>query len=100
MAWEANRRKAYIPVAVRRFVDDRSGGRCEAQRIGCLGDERLEYHHVIGVAEWTGPPELLSAEDNVALLCAWCHNLETQAQATRARNAWKLEPERHPGLKW
>lgn len=100
MAWERNRRKAYIPAAVRRAVDDRAGGECEAKRAYCLVNDQLEYHHVIGVAEWTGPPELLSSIDNVVLLCHWCHNLETQEQATRARNAWKLEPERHPGLKW
>lgn len=99
MPWEANRRKAYITVAVRRFVYHRAGGECESQQPGCLGDDQLEYHHVIGVAEWTGPPELLSREDNVALLCASCHNLETQAQAARGRSRWKLEPERNPGLR-
>lgn len=99
MAWERNRRHAYIPVLVKRFVYDRAQGECESRRPGCLHDDRLEYHHVIGVADWTGPPELLSADTNVSLLCHNCHSWETQQQATKAKNAWKLEPERHPGLR-
>src|SRR4051812_35973657 len=100
MAWEANRRKAYIRVAVQRAVYDRAEGRCESRQPGCLVDESLEYHHIIGVADWTGPPDRLSCEGNVALLCAYCHNLETQVQARRGQHRWKLEPERHPGLRW
>lgn len=96
MAWESHRRHAYIPVAVRRAVYHRADGICEARYRGCLHADRLEYHHVIGVEEWDGPPEELNALGNVALLCHSCHNLETQRQASKARNAWKLEPEVNP----
>ncbi|HJT91698.1 MAG TPA: HNH endonuclease signature motif containing protein [Mycobacterium sp.] len=99
MAWEDGRRKEYIPVAVKRAVYHRADGVCEAQRPGCLRDEHLEYHHVIGVGEWEGPRELLNAESNLSLLCHNCHSWITQQQATKAKNSWKLQPERHPGLK-
>lgn len=97
VAWENKRRHAYIPVAIRRAVYDRADGRCEAQRRGCIFDTDLEYHHVLGVAEYPNEKPTVAT---VQLLCRSCHNLETQAQATKARNAWKLEPERHPGLRW
>lgn len=100
MPWNNGRRKVYIPVAIRRAVDQRSGGECEAKKPGCLIDSQLEYHHIIGVEVFEGPIEALNSEDNIARLCHHCHNLETQAQARVGATNWKLQPERHPGLKW
>lgn len=93
MAWESHRRHAYVPVAVKRGVYHRAGGVCEARYRGCLLTDRLEYHHVIGVAD---DPHQKPTVETVALLCHSCHNLETQKQATKGRNAWKLEPEVNP----
>lgn len=93
MAWESHRRHAYIPVAVRRAVYHRADGICEARYRGCLHADRLEYHHVIGVGE---QPDQVPTAETTALLCHNCHNRETQRQAAKARNAWKLEPEVNP----
>jgi hypothetical protein len=114
VTWDPYRPRIYISVAVRRAVTDRAGGVCEWRLPGCLHDQRLEWHHVIGWAEWTGQAEQFNSEENLLLLCACCHLRESKAQAARGRarassggryyrrraDRWKLEPERHPGLKW
>jgi hypothetical protein len=69
-------------------------------RHGCLIDERLEYHHIIGVAEWTGRAKLLGDPAYVAIVCQTRHVILTGEQQKRARSKWKLQPERHPALKW
>ena len=108
MPWENNRFAHHVPRPVMREVWERAGGWCELRRLGCQGDVRLEFHHVVGIAE---AGCAINDASNIALVCHWCHNLETQAQARRAREqsrargrraktlAWKLQPEPHPGLK-
>ena len=108
MAWGHNRPSYRIPRKVQLEVWDRAGGRCELRRLGCQGDVRLEFHHIVSIAE-TGVP--VHTVGNIALACHWCHSLETKEQAYRARlntpehahrakrTYLKLQPERHPGLK-
>lgn len=108
MTWERNRPTTNIPVAVKRFVRHRSQQTsptgeddwCEAQLPGiCRGDYRLQYDHIDGVTESGGPALVNNTPSNIRLLCSACHNEFTQEQAKRGANAWKLAPERHPGLK-
>lgn len=60
----------------------------------CGTSENLELDHKINVKSG-GTNELT----NLQWLCTGHHKQKTQKEATKARMAWKLQPERHPGLK-
>lgn len=60
----ATARRDRIPEAVRLFVWQRDGGKC----VRCGGQERLEFDHIIPVADGGS-----STERNVQLLCEACN---------------------------
>lgn len=108
MTWARNRPTTHIPAAVKRFVRGRAGDECELRLVGvCRVDYNLQYDHYgqpgvtpDGVAESGGPALVSNDPEHVRLVCEPCHNVHTQQQARRGMNAWKLQPERHPGLRY
>lgn len=106
MSWDRNRPKTYIPQAVKRFVRARAGDECELRLVGyCRVDYKLAYDHFgepgkDGVTESGGPDKVSNDPEHIRLVCEPCHNQHTQQQARRGQNAWKLQPERHPGLRY
>lgn len=113
MSWERNRPSTHIPLPVKRVIRARSRETsptgedyCEVRLPGvCRGDYKLQYDHYDdtggpdGVTESGGPKQVSNHPDKIRLVCSACHNVHTQEQAKRGANAWKLQPERHPGLK-
>jgi hypothetical protein len=112
MSWERNRPSTHIPARVKLFIRARSRETsptgedyCELRIPGvCRGDYKLQYDHYgepgkDGVTESGGPQSVSNDPQHIRLVCSPCHNRHTQEQAQRGANAWKLEPERHPGLK-
>jgi len=63
-------RRERIPDSVRLFVWQRDGGRC----VKCESKERLEFDHIIPVAEGGS-----STERNVQLLCETCNRKKGKA---------------------
>jgi 5-methylcytosine-specific restriction endonuclease McrA len=63
-------RRERIPESVRLFVWQRDGGRC----VKCELKERLEFDHIIPVAEGGS-----STERNVQLLCETCNRKKGKA---------------------
>lgn len=102
MTWQRNRPSSNVPAAVKRYVRARARENsptnneyCELRLSVCRGEERLQYDRITPGSQ--GGDYTIS---NVRLVCYACHNVVTQEQAHAAQNAWKLPPERHPGLKW
>ena len=99
MAWENNHgsRGGYVSQAVKAEVRKRDK-HCQLGYDGCTRDV-AEFHHPTGLAE-SGQRRgsVLDARDVVGV-CKHCHSIETRKQISRGRNAWKRQPERHPGLK-
>jgi 5-methylcytosine-specific restriction protein A len=72
--------------------------RCQLRHVGCTG-HASEAHHLQGVAA-TGRTRAEAVDDGrLIAACHSCHHVETQKQARAARDAWKRQPERHPGLR-
>ena len=63
-------RRERIPESVRLFVWQRDGGRC----VKCESKERLEFDHIIPIAEGGS-----STERNVQLLCETCNRKKGKA---------------------
>lgn len=62
---------ALIPIAIRNFVWNRAGGKCED--CGSTGDFRgLAIHHVNH--KGMGGSKRLDHSDNLKLLCGKCHS--------------------------
>lgn len=113
MTWARNRPSTHIPQRVKLFVRQRSretsptgDDYCEVRLPGvCEGDQLLQYDHFDdtggpdGVAASGGPCQVSNDPSKIRLSCSACHNVHTQEQAKRGASAWKLQPERHPGLK-
>lgn len=57
----------------------------------CGSENNLELDHIVNAAR--GGQDTL---DNCQWLCRQCHNRKTQQEATRAKNAWRRQPERPP----
>lgn len=72
----------------------RDRNRCQINAPGCTIDANI-VDKIVPISEGGNPRD----PHNLRAVCHHCHNIETQKQAKRARNAWKREPERHPGLK-
>jgi len=69
--------------------------RCQIKEAGCTG-EATQVDHIINVGAGGAPLD----PKNCQAVCATCNGRKAQREATKARNAWKRQPERHPGLKW
>lgn len=67
---------------------------CQIRGPHCTG-LATEADHIRNVAE--GGNELDLANGQGA--CHNCHDEKTQDEATRGKNRWKRQPERHPGLR-
>ena len=99
MVWERNKTGSNIPASVKRTVHTRQDGICATyDRTVCMG--RIdEYDHIVNVKA-TGQTrrQLERDPDLLQGLCTPCHRAKVQDEARVARNAWKRQPERHPGL--
>lgn len=99
MAWDNTRgsRGGYVSPRVKDEVRRRDR-HCVLGHPGCTGAID-EFHHPIGLAERGQRRSSVLDANDVVGVCSTCHSVETRAQAKRGRNAWKRQPERHPGLK-
>ncbi|WP_168209578.1 HNH endonuclease [Mycobacterium helveticum] len=68
--------------------------RCQLDEPGCTG-EADQVDKIINVADGGDPLD----EHNLRAACAQCNARKAQREATKARNAWKRQPEPHPGLR-
>ena len=78
---------------IRVKVLQRDGHRCQIRGPGCTS-HATQVDHILNTA--AGGAELDPA--NLQSACASCNARKAQREATKARNAWKRQPERHPGL--
>ena len=62
---------------------------------GCTG-HATQVDHILNVA--AGGPEL--DPTNLVSACLPCNARKAQKEAAAARNRWKRQPEKHPGLRW
>jgi hypothetical protein len=100
MAWENNRgsRGGYVSPKVKETVRQRDKT-CRLQHDGCTRAID-EFHHPTGLAAHGQRRGSVLNPRDVIGVCSHCHTIETRKQARAGRNAWKRQPERHPGLKW
>jgi 5-methylcytosine-specific restriction endonuclease McrA len=106
VAWDPERPRARqgkkLPVTLRRKViarDRRNNAGCWflymdiCQGIGGI----VQIHHLVEVEDG-GTDDL----DNLATACVPCHTRfsarQAQKRAVKAGNAWKRQPEKHPGV--
>jgi 5-methylcytosine-specific restriction protein A len=103
MAWEKDRTRsktsAVVTTAawrrVRAQVLKRDRNRCQLQEPGCTG-KATQVDHIVSVGAGGAPLDLR----NLVAACPTCNGRKAGREATKARNAWKRQPERHPGYKW
>jgi 5-methylcytosine-specific restriction enzyme A len=72
----------------------RDGRRCQIRDVGCT-IEATEVDKIINVAAGGDPYD----PRNLRAACSHCNSRKAQQEATVARNAWRRQPEKHPGLK-
>jgi hypothetical protein len=99
MAWDDNNRGSrggYVSPKVKSDVRKRDR-HCQLQYDGCTGDI-AEFHHPVGLAATGSRRTSVTDPKQVVGVCSWCHSIETRKQISRGRNAWKRQPEKHPGL--
>lgn len=68
---------------------------CQLNEPGCT-IKADQVDKIVNVAAGGDPRD----PRNLRAACAHCNARKAQAEATKARNAWKRQAERHPGLKW
>lgn len=103
MAWEKDRTRsptsAVVTTAawrkVRAQVLKRDRNRCQLDEPGCTG-QATQVDHIVNVADGGAPLD----PTNLVSACPTCNGRKAQREATKARNAWKRKPEKHPGLRW
>jgi 5-methylcytosine-specific restriction endonuclease McrA len=71
----------------------RDNYRCQERGPRCTG-RATQVDHIVNVA--AGGAELDPA--NLQSICPSCNAIKASREAAKARNAWKRQPERHPGL--
>lgn len=71
--------------------------RCHIRHPGCT-TTATEAHHPDSLADTARTRAQAIDADRLVATCRHCHTIETQRQATRARNRWKRQPEPHPAL--
>jgi 5-methylcytosine-specific restriction enzyme A len=100
MAWESSRTQSSEVVRtaawrkLRVEVLERDGYRCQLRDIGCSG-RADQVDKIIAISLGGDPLDKTNLQ-----ACAHCNARKAQREATIARNAWKRQPERHPGLRW
>jgi 5-methylcytosine-specific restriction enzyme A len=101
MAWSERRTASSRLVntapwrKVRAQVLKRDRNRCQLREPGCTG-QATQVDHIVNVADGGAPLD----PKNLQSACPTCNARKAGREATKARNAWKRQPERHPGLKW
>lgn len=71
----------------------RDNHQCQIRGPGCLIEANI-VDKIVPISEGGNPRD----PRNLRAVCHRCHNIETQKQAKRGRNAWKRPIEKHPGL--
>jgi 5-methylcytosine-specific restriction protein A len=80
---------------IRKQVLERDRNRCQIREPGCtINADQVDK--IINVAAGGNPLD----QRNLRAACAHCNGRKAQREATTARNAWRHQPERHPGLRW
>jgi 5-methylcytosine-specific restriction enzyme A len=79
---------------VRAQVLKRDQNRCQIREPGCT-IQATQVDKIINVAAGGDPLD----PRNLRAACAHCNARKAQREATVARNAWRRQPEKHPGLK-